>query len=153
MTVGQFLRSYWKDCVNDLKHPLNLLPTVLLAVIWIVLGWMAAKAKLALPLTALAAYLPLHLSAFLAMKRINKGAALNRVLGMTARHLAILSPEALRDFMAQTGIGMTVLTSTAPQPYFEDEAESVAVCRAMNRQCRRKAEKLYTATVSARITR
>ena len=50
MTVGQFLRSYWKDCVNDLKHPLNLLPTVLLAVIWIVLGWMAAKAKLALPL-------------------------------------------------------------------------------------------------------
>ena len=50
MTVGQFLRSYWKDCVNNLKHPLNLLPTVLLAVIWIVLGWMAAKAKLALPL-------------------------------------------------------------------------------------------------------
>lgn len=50
MTVGQFLRSYWKDCVNNLKHPLNLLPTVVLAVVWIVLGWMAAKAKLALPL-------------------------------------------------------------------------------------------------------
>ena len=50
MTVGQFLKSYWKDCINNIKHPLNLLPTVLLSVVWIVLGWMAAKAKLALPL-------------------------------------------------------------------------------------------------------
>lgn len=53
MTVGQFLKSYWKDCINNIKHPLNLLPTVLLSVVWIVLGWMAAKAKLALPLQVL----------------------------------------------------------------------------------------------------
>ena len=40
-------------------------------------------------LIPLLAYLPLHISAFLAMKRMNKGAALNRVLGMTARNMFV----------------------------------------------------------------
>lgn len=34
-------------------------------------------------------YLPFHSSAYIAMKRINKGAELNRVLGMTARNMLI----------------------------------------------------------------
>lgn len=38
-------------------------------------------------LIPLAVYLPLHVFAFLAMKRIDKGAALNRVLGATARNM------------------------------------------------------------------
>ena len=42
------------------------------------------------------------------------------------------SPKALHDFMGQAGIGVTVLTSTAPQPHFGDDAESVSICRAMN---------------------
>ena len=42
------------------------------------------------------------------------------------------SPKALHDFMGQAGIGTTVLTSTAPQPHFGDDAESVSICRAMN---------------------
>jgi 1,4-dihydroxy-2-naphthoate octaprenyltransferase len=35
------------------------------------------------------AYLPLHVSTAIEMHRINKGAALNRVLGMTARNMFI----------------------------------------------------------------
>ncbi len=42
------------------------------------------------------------------------------------------SPKALHDFTVQAGIGATVLTSTAPQPHFGDDAESVSICRAMN---------------------
>ena len=38
-------------------------------------------------LIPLVVYLPLHITTYLAMKRINKGAALNRVLGMTARNM------------------------------------------------------------------
>lgn len=34
-------------------------------------------------------YLPLHVAAFIEMRRINKGAALNRVLGMTARNIFV----------------------------------------------------------------
>lgn len=34
-------------------------------------------------------YLPLHIAAFVEMRRINKGAALNRVLGMTARNMFV----------------------------------------------------------------
>ena len=42
------------------------------------------------------------------------------------------SIDNLHTFMEQAGIGLSVLTSTAPQPHFGKEAESVAVCRAMN---------------------
>lgn len=34
-------------------------------------------------------YLPLHISAYRSMKRIGKGAALNRVLGLTARNMSV----------------------------------------------------------------
>lgn len=34
-------------------------------------------------------YLPLHIATFIKMRRINKGAALNRILGMTARNIFI----------------------------------------------------------------
>lgn len=44
------------------------------------------------------------------------------------------SPKSLGVFMEQSGIGISVLTSTAPQPHFGDPAESAAVCRAMNRE-------------------
>ena len=42
------------------------------------------------------------------------------------------SEDALRSFMEKAGIGLSVLTSTAPQPHFGDTAESVTVCREMN---------------------
>ena len=42
------------------------------------------------------------------------------------------SPAALRAFTEEAGIGVSVLTSTAPQPHFGDDAESVSACRAMN---------------------
>ena len=42
------------------------------------------------------------------------------------------SEDALRAFMEQAGIGLSVLTSTAPQPHFGDAAESATTCRAMN---------------------
>ncbi|MBQ6470711.1 MAG: amidohydrolase family protein [Victivallales bacterium] len=44
------------------------------------------------------------------------------------------SPTALRTFAAQAGIGVSVLTSTAPQPHFGDPAESVSNCREMNEE-------------------
>ncbi len=44
------------------------------------------------------------------------------------------SPKSLRAFMDKAGIGISILTSTAPQPHFGDAAESAAVCRAMNRE-------------------
>ena len=50
-------------------------------------------------LLPLAAYLPLHLSAYLAMKRINKGAALNRVLGMTARNMFVYGLSVTLGFL------------------------------------------------------
>ncbi len=62
-------------------------------------------------------------------------------LELLTRHNALMdelypipewSPQALHDFTEQAGIGVSVLTSTAPQPHFGDEAESVAACRAMN---------------------
>ncbi|MBO4316016.1 MAG: 1,4-dihydroxy-2-naphthoate octaprenyltransferase, partial [Prevotella sp.] len=34
-------------------------------------------------------YLPLHIATFIEMRRINKGAALNRILGKTARNIFI----------------------------------------------------------------
>ncbi len=42
------------------------------------------------------------------------------------------SPKALQAFTEHAGIGVSVLTSTAPQPHFGDVAESVSACRAMN---------------------
>lgn len=50
MTFGQFLKSYLGQTLSVLKHPKHLLPTLVLGVIWIVLGVMAAKAPLIMPL-------------------------------------------------------------------------------------------------------
>ncbi len=44
------------------------------------------------------------------------------------------STKTLHAFMEDAGIGISVLTSTAPQPHFGDPAESAAVCRTMNRE-------------------
>ena len=49
-TVGQFLNGYLKQCLDVFRHPIRLLPTILIGVIWIVLGVMASKAELILPL-------------------------------------------------------------------------------------------------------
>ena len=50
-------------------------------------------------LLPLAVYLPLHISAFLAMKRINKGAALNGVLGQTARNMFVYGLSVALGFL------------------------------------------------------
>lgn len=50
-------------------------------------------------LRPLAVYLPLHISAFLAMKRINKGAALNGVLGQTARNMFVYGLSVALGFL------------------------------------------------------
>ena len=44
-------------------------------------------------------YLPLHVSAFIEMRRINKGAALNKVLGMTARNMFFYGLSVAIGFM------------------------------------------------------
>ena len=48
--VGQFLKNYLKQSLEIVKHPLKLLPTIVLGAIWIVLGWFTSKIKLSLPL-------------------------------------------------------------------------------------------------------
>lgn len=50
-------------------------------------------------LLPLAVYLPFHISAFLAMKRINKGAALNGVLGQTARNMFVYGLSVALGFL------------------------------------------------------
>jgi hypothetical protein len=49
-TIGQFLKGYMKKSLDVFHHPIRLLPTVLIGVIWLVLGYMASKAELILPL-------------------------------------------------------------------------------------------------------
>ena len=44
-------------------------------------------------------YLPLHVSAFIEMRRINKGAALNKVLGLTARNMFFYGLSVAVGFM------------------------------------------------------
>lgn len=48
--VGQFLKNYLKQSLEIVKHPLKLLPTIVLGAIWIVLGWFSSKMKLSMPL-------------------------------------------------------------------------------------------------------
>lgn len=48
--VGQFLKNYLKQSLEIVKHPLKLLPTIVLGAIWIVLGWFTSKMKLSMPL-------------------------------------------------------------------------------------------------------
>ena len=50
MTFGQFLKHYVGESVAVLRHPKQLIPTVVLGVVWIILGVMAAKAPLVMPL-------------------------------------------------------------------------------------------------------
>lgn len=50
MTFGQFLKHYIGQSLSVLRQPKQLLPTMVLGVIWIVLGIMAAKAPLVMPL-------------------------------------------------------------------------------------------------------
>ena len=42
-TFGQYLKAYFKNFKETLKHPLTLLPTAVLAVIWIVFGIVQAR--------------------------------------------------------------------------------------------------------------
>ncbi len=50
MTLGQFLKSYISQNLQMLRHPKMLLPTLVLGVVWVILGVMAAKAPLIMPL-------------------------------------------------------------------------------------------------------
>ena len=49
-TVGQFLKDYVKQGLDVFRHPIRLLPTILIGIIWTVLGIMASKAELIFPL-------------------------------------------------------------------------------------------------------
>lgn len=48
--LGQFLKNYLKQSLEIIKHPLRLLPTIVLGAIWVVLGWISTKVKLSMPL-------------------------------------------------------------------------------------------------------
>lgn len=50
MTFGQFLKHYVGESLAVLRHPKQLIPTLVLGVVWIILGVMAAKAPLIMPL-------------------------------------------------------------------------------------------------------
>lgn len=52
-TFGEFLKSYFQQCLDVLKHPKQLIPTLILGVIWIVLSVAASFVKLWLPFQAL----------------------------------------------------------------------------------------------------
>lgn len=51
MTFGAYLKAYFKQSLEVLKHPIMLLPTVILAVIWIGLGILQNKVERNLPLS------------------------------------------------------------------------------------------------------
>lgn len=53
MTFGAYLKAYFKQCLKVFKHPILLLPTAILAVIWIVLGILQNHVKQNLPLSIL----------------------------------------------------------------------------------------------------
>ena len=46
MGVGKFLKKYLKQSVEIFKHPLKLLPTVVISVIWIVIGYLSSVMEL-----------------------------------------------------------------------------------------------------------
>ena len=51
MGFGAYLKAYFKQCLEVLKHPIMLLPTVILAVVWIGLGILQNKVGRNLPLS------------------------------------------------------------------------------------------------------
>ena len=53
MKFGPFLRQYLKQSLEVFKHPLQLLPSILLTVVWIVLGILQLKVRDSLPLKVL----------------------------------------------------------------------------------------------------
>lgn len=53
LKFGAFLKSYLKQSLEVYKHPRQLLPTIILAVVWIVLGILQTKVKENLPLQVL----------------------------------------------------------------------------------------------------
>ena len=53
MTLGAYLKSYLKQCLEVFRHPRQLLPTLILAVVWIVLGIVQNKVQDNLPLRIL----------------------------------------------------------------------------------------------------
>ena len=50
---GAYLKAYFKQCLEVLKHPKMLLPTAILAVVWIGLGILQNKVERNLPLSIL----------------------------------------------------------------------------------------------------
>lgn len=44
--IGLFLNNYCKQCIEVLKHPLRLLPIVVLGAIWMVIGYYSTKMEL-----------------------------------------------------------------------------------------------------------
>ena len=53
LTFGAYLKAYFKQCLEALKHPKMLLPTAILAVVWIGLGILQNKVGRNLPLSIL----------------------------------------------------------------------------------------------------
>lgn len=53
MTFGAYLKAYLKQCLKVFKHPILLLPTAILAVVWIVLGILQNHVERNLPLSIL----------------------------------------------------------------------------------------------------
>ena len=53
LTFGAYLKAYFKQCLEVFKHPKMLLPTVILAVVWIGLGILQNKVGRNLPLSIL----------------------------------------------------------------------------------------------------
>lgn len=51
LTFGAYLKAYFKQCLEALKHPKMLLPTAILAVVWIGLGILQNKVGRNLPLS------------------------------------------------------------------------------------------------------
>lgn len=46
MGVGQYLKSYMKQSVEVFKHPMRLLPTLVIGAVWIVIGYFSGKMQL-----------------------------------------------------------------------------------------------------------
>ena len=53
MTFGAYLKAYFKQCLEVLKHPKMLLPTAILVVVWVGLGILQNKVEKNLPLSIL----------------------------------------------------------------------------------------------------
>lgn len=53
MTLGAYLKAYFKQCLEVLKHPKMLLPTAIMVVVWVGLGILQNKVSENLPLSIL----------------------------------------------------------------------------------------------------